>query len=98
MSAVRVFPRLAETRDWLSFERDRHRMANFGTRSVSGGTAVAPDPTPTSLDQESHGHGNGSTVVDVTDTAWKEGLQAGDLVDAQDSTGVWYQVRTGEFL
>lgn len=70
-------------------------MATFGTKSM-GGDSVSGSEGAGSGDSggQGSGHGNGSTSLDVTDTAWKDGLRAGHLVDAQDSSGVWYQVRT----
>lgn len=70
-------------------------MATFGTKSMGGDSAdvtMAPGGGDGASAQGS-GHDNGGAVVDVTDTAWKDGLRAGDLVDAQDASGVWYQVR-----
>ena len=78
-----------ERREWLSFERHRHRMADFGTRvgvDLSATTAVA-------VADAADGYGNGTTVIDVTDSTWKETLEAGCLIDARDSNGVWYRVR-----
>jgi hypothetical protein len=57
--------------------------------SSSGGATAAND---TQL-LGAGGDPASAVVIDVTDVAWKEALKAGDLVDAKDSAGMWYQVR-----
>ncbi|RYH32604.1 hypothetical protein EON65_00265 [archaeon] len=68
----------------MSFERDGSRIAAFGTQ-----TGLS-EPSQTAQNHESHQSALGLfndprviTSVPVT----------GTLLDAQDKTGVWYQVR-----
>jgi hypothetical protein len=63
-------------------------MADFGTR-----VGVDLAATGSNGGAASGGYGNGTTVIDVTDSTWKEALEVGCLLDARDSSGVWYQVR-----
>lgn len=78
-------------------DRDRHRMATFGTKSMSTET------TDTKANGVSSGNGTTSStvgqggdraVLDVTDESWKSEIEVGSLVDARDVAQVWYQVCT----
>lgn len=76
-------------REWVSMDRDRHRLATFmskcdGLNSTPAVTTGCTTPLPQST---------GASVVDVTDCAWKDLLEVGDLVDVRDPSQVWYQVR-----
>lgn len=86
-----------EHKEWLSFDRDRHRMATFGTKSISTdvpetttNSANTGNNGPTSSNQE---QGGDRAVLDVTDEAWKSEIEVGSLLDARDAAQVWYQVR-----
>ena len=87
-----------ERREWLSFEKHRHRIATFGTMSSISSSTSATEPTSSVGGGDGLGlgldNGSGDAVLDVTDAdnVWKAALGAGDLIDARDGTGMWYQV------
>jgi hypothetical protein len=84
---------LQDTSEWLSMERDRHRMASFGTRSD---LANPPPADTSSVNQDKSAttdkQSDRNAVLDVTDDSWKSGVEVGTLLDARDSSQVWYQV------
>jgi len=88
-----------DTKEWLSTDRDRHRMANFGTKAMG---ADAPDSTANSASTGNTSatlaqQGGDRAVLDVTDEAWKSEIEVGSLLDARDVSQVWYQVRYNFF-
>eukprot|EP01032_Pedospumella_encystans_P008041 gene8041-9580_t len=78
-----------DTKEWLSTDRDRARMATFGSRAN-----LPPPPTTSAAhvtkasapSQPQH-----AGVLDVTDETWKTELEVGSLLDARDTAQVWYQ-------
>lgn len=79
-------------------ERDRHRLATFMSKcdglgdtpsAAAAASAAALTPGTSSPQLQS----TGASVVDVSDSGWKDLLEVGDLVDARDASQVWYQVR-----
>ena len=86
---------ILDTKEWLSTDRDRVRMATFGSR------ANLPPPPATSAASVANvkndsTHNNTTSqhagVIDVTDETWKADLEVGSLLDARDTAQVWYQV------
>ncbi len=86
-----------DTKEWLSTERDRARMATFGSRANLP-PALASTATSANNASKASTHNHMASpqphegVIDVTDETWKTELEVGSLLDARDTAQVWYQV------
>ena len=84
---------ILDTKEWLSTDRDRARMATFGSRAnlppppATSATSAANVSKASAPSQPQH-----AGVIDVTDETWKADLEVGSLLDARDTAQVWYQV------
>jgi hypothetical protein len=82
--------------EWVSL--DSGRFAKFGTKSGVGDDNDAPVPiTPPPSVAVTGGAAAGTQntpVMTAEGKAWREGLKAGDLIDARDKSGFWYQVHS----
>ena len=93
--------------EWLSIETSAHRIARFGSKSGVDpyGGAEPPSSSETTgaaagaSDNGATGAGTGSGAsLSTEEVLWRENLRAGDLIDARDKSGFWYQVRLFFFM
>lgn len=91
--------------EWVSL--DSGRVAQFNTKSgVDLSEIDTPDPLPTPHSNTSVG-ATGTAISEGVQNAllitaesriWRGGLKAGDLIDARDKSGFWYQVAYIRYL
>ena len=84
--------------EWLSLEERPLRIAKFGVMtdamSTNGGAVpTAPPGIGMSAYAQTSPAPPAAPLLSEADMAWRLGLRAGDLLDAKDKSGVWYQVR-----
>jgi hypothetical protein len=78
---------------------DNPRIAKFGTKTGVFGDPPKDEETSTLVVPETAISSSIPNIDEVTglsqdeDYNWRTGLSVGDLVDAKDKTGNWYQVR-----
>jgi hypothetical protein len=74
--------RLTAGNEWVSLENST-RLAPYGSKTDATAAPQATQGTVAAPPLQ---------VAELGDGAWRHELSVGDLVDAQDKSGMWFQV------